>query len=45
MRVMTGKDWADARRYHLCLDTGALGFEAAEEIIISAVRSRFGGDG
>ena len=32
----------DARQYHLCLDTGALGMEKAEAIILEAVQARFG---
>jgi CMP/dCMP kinase len=40
--TLTGANWTDARHYHLCLDTGVLGLEAAEEVICSVMRSRFG---
>lgn len=35
----TGNDWKDATQYHLCLDTGVLGFERAEKIIINYVKT------
>ena len=35
----TGVDWADARQYHLSLDTGALGFPLVEEIIIDCLNA------
>ena len=37
LRSMTGMEWTDARNYHLCLDTSASGFEAAEEMIVRLV--------
>ena len=33
-------DWGDAKNYHLCLDTGALGIEGAVELIRRAVELR-----
>lgn len=33
---ITGRDWIDARQYHLCIDTSAVGLECAEEIIANA---------
>jgi cytidylate kinase len=42
LRALTGQHWMDARQYHLCLDTGALGMEKAEAIILEAVQARFG---
>jgi len=42
LHIFTGLDWADSRQYHLCLDTGILGLDKAEEIIIEAVKAMFG---
>ena len=33
-------DWQDARQYHLSIDTSALGFVLAENIIIDSLRAR-----
>ena len=41
LRAITGGDWGDARQYNISLDTSILGFELAEEIVISAVHARF----
>jgi cytidylate kinase len=41
LRTLTGHDWLDARQYHLCLDTGAVGLEKTEELIITAFQARF----
>ena len=41
LRTLTGHDWLDARQYHLCLDTGAVGMEKAENLIIEAFQARF----
>ncbi len=35
IRTRLGKDWHDARNYHLCLDAQATGFEAAMDTIIT----------
>lgn len=35
----TGTDWKDATQYHLCLDTGVLGFEKAEKIILNYIET------
>lgn len=40
--ALADKQWTDSRQYHLCIDTGAVGLEAAEELISSALHSRFG---
>ena len=40
--ALTGQDWTNALQYQLCLDTGLLGLDKAEEIIIDTVRARFG---
>jgi hypothetical protein len=40
--MLTGQDWLDARQYHLSLDTGALGMEKSEAIILETFRARFG---
>jgi len=42
LRALTGQHWMDARQYHLCLDTGAVGMEKAETIILETVQARFG---
>jgi cytidylate kinase len=34
-----GVHMRDARNYHLCIDTGATGFEAAEQMVIMLIRS------
>lgn len=37
----TGRSWGESRNYHLCMDTGVLGFEQTAQIIVNAVnRSR-----
>lgn len=33
-KTIAGVDWTDARCYHLCIDTGAAGLAAAEEMIV-----------
>ena len=43
VEAMTGIDWADARNYHIAMDSGKTGFKTAEEIIVlqvQQVRSR-----
>jgi CMP/dCMP kinase len=42
LRVLTGEDWANARKYHICLDTGILGLELVEDVIVTTARARFG---
>jgi len=42
-RQLAGKDGNDARHYHLCLDTSALGMTAAVEVILLSVHACFGG--
>jgi cytidylate kinase len=39
---ITGADWNDARRYHLCIDSGALELPKIENIIVDYLQSRFG---
>ncbi|HEX7011089.1 MAG TPA: cytidylate kinase-like family protein [Phycisphaeraceae bacterium] len=34
IRRATGRDWYDARNYHLCIDTARVGFEAAQQWIV-----------
>lgn len=41
LKVLTGKNWLDAGNYHLCIDTGIIGFDQAKEIILSCVHSLF----
>jgi cytidylate kinase len=42
LRALTGQNCMDARHYHLSIDTSVMGLEAAEEIILTAFRARFG---
>jgi len=42
LKMLTGQDWLDARQYHLSLDTGILGMEKSEAIILETFRARFG---
>ncbi len=42
LKALTGQDWLDARQYHLSLDTGVLGMEKAEAVILEVFRARFG---
>jgi cytidylate kinase len=42
LKMLTGQDWLDARQYHLSLDTGVLGMEKSEAIILETFRARFG---
>jgi cytidylate kinase len=42
LKMLTGQDWLDARQYHLSLDTGLLGMEKSEAIILETFRARFG---
>ena len=37
VRSMFGGFMADARNYHLCIDTSATGFDAAEEMIVTLI--------
>jgi len=34
IRDMAGVDWSDARNYHLCIDSNAIGFPASVEMIV-----------
>lgn len=38
LRTRTGREWHDARNYHLCLDASSTGFEAAADMIIGIVK-------
>ena len=40
LQDVIGTDWADARQYHLSIDTSALGFVLAENIIVSSLHAR-----
>jgi cytidylate kinase len=42
LRFVTGEDWENATQCHISLDTGILGLELAENIILLAVHERFG---
>jgi len=39
IKAMTGANWTDSLNYHLSLDTGAAGFDRAEEMILTLVES------
>ena len=34
VKTVAGADWTDAQCYHLCINTGAAGLEAAEDMIV-----------
>ncbi len=40
IETMTGAHWTDSRNYHLAIDTGMIGFPAAEKLIIDLVSPR-----
>lgn len=41
LRKLTGQNWLDARQYHICLDTSAIGLDKAEDIILETLEARF----
>jgi CMP/dCMP kinase len=41
VRKFTGQDWADARQYHLCFDTGQLGLDTIGEIVLNYIQNRY----
>ena len=41
IKAIAGVDWTDVHTYDVALDTAALGFEAAVDIIVRAVNARF----
>lgn len=44
LHTLAGRDWTDASQYHICLDTGVLGLDVVEELVVSCARARFGAD-
>jgi cytidylate kinase len=40
--AIAGKEWNDARQYHLCLDTGRVGLEESIKLILALAKDRFG---
>jgi cytidylate kinase len=42
MRQLYGRDWQDASHYHLVIDTGTLGYEAAADLIVVAAEGASG---
>lgn len=42
VRTFTRQDITDARNYNLSIDTGVVGLDAAEEIIVSYINTRYG---
>jgi cytidylate kinase len=45
LQALTGQNCMDARQYHLSINTSIVGLEEAEEIILAALRARFGDTG
>jgi cytidylate kinase len=43
-RAFSGKDWLDARQYHLSLDTGIMGLDVVAQLVEAAARARFEGE-
>ncbi|MEN6355549.1 MAG: cytidylate kinase-like family protein [Armatimonadota bacterium] len=43
LRNVIGSDWADAQLYHLSIDTSALGFALAEEMVLDSMLARLEG--
>jgi cytidylate kinase len=41
IKAMAGCDWTDVHNYDVAIDTAALGFDAAVDIIIAAMNARF----
>jgi cytidylate kinase len=41
-RALTGRDWTDLRQFHLTIDTGAVGMDAAEEAVVACLHGRVG---
>jgi len=44
IRALTGRDWCDARRYQLSIDTGEITLDTTVEIVLSVMKQRFGDD-
>ena len=42
LRMLSELEWSDARQYDLSIDTGRIGMEAAEEIIVTAAEKTRG---
>ena len=42
VRTHFDRDWRDVANYHLSLDTAAFGIEGAADLVVAAVRLRFG---
>ena len=42
-KYYTGRDWADARNYDVCLDSGKIGYRGCVEAIKQQIELRFGG--
>jgi cytidylate kinase len=42
IQMVTGQDWKDVRQYHLAIDTGVMGLQEAEEIILACTKAHFG---
>ncbi|HBF39498.1 MAG TPA: cytidylate kinase-like family protein [Firmicutes bacterium] len=41
LQTFAGRDWNDARLYHLAIDTGVVGLEQAKELILAGIQSHF----
>jgi CMP/dCMP kinase len=44
VRDMVGVDWTDARNYHLCIDSSAVGFPSSAEMIVRLVDKQLRAD-
>lgn len=42
LQAFTGSNWSDVRQYHLCLNTGVIGLEESEEVILKTLHICFG---
>jgi cytidylate kinase len=42
LKAITGRDWIDVRQYQLSIDTSLTGLDGAVEVILAAIRVRFG---
>ncbi len=40
VREMTGRDWTDARNYHLCLDSSSIDFSSITALIVQLVKEK-----
>ena len=41
IQMVTGQDWKDVRQYHVAIDTGVIGLQETEELILASAKARF----